>query len=64
MQSNVEKANEVHGSPLPIDRHRIASVERLSGQMGGDTVSPSQQNGPKRRKLNLFPDKVISAPLD
>ncbi|KAL5972070.1 Ubiquitin carboxyl-terminal hydrolase 7 [Taenia solium] len=64
MQSNVEKANEVHGSPRPIDRHRIASVERLSGQMGGDTVSPSQQNGSKRRKLNHFPDKDMDLELN
>ncbi|VDK33605.1 unnamed protein product [Taenia asiatica] len=64
MQSNVEKANEVHGSPRPIDRHRIASVERLSGQMGGDIVSPSQQNGSKRRKLNHFSDKDMDLELN
>ncbi|CDS42353.1 ubiquitin carboxyl terminal hydrolase 7 [Echinococcus multilocularis] len=57
MQSNVKKVSEVHGSPRPVDRHRIVPVERLSGQMGDHTVSPSQQNGPKRRKLNFFLDK-------
>lgn len=59
MQSDVSKANELHGCLRQIGRHQSSSPKHLNEQMAGDALSLSQRNGPKRRKLNLLPDKVV-----